>query len=196
MPSTYTIEQLGQKAVWENDQNKGDYPAILSGVEGEVLMFHDSSSDFDPPKIGDEVFGEIKPNKARGGGQRFSYKPRSSPGGHSPRGGGGKGGGYSPGDIARITRSHSQEMAVRLIAASGAAQGLDPANATDAGPFLNGVVARLADWFDADVAKAEAAVKGAESTPAPVSRAEEVPADREGLDGQPAPTRADDQIPF
>ena len=49
-----------------------------------------------------------------------------------------------------IIRQHSEEMALRLIAASGDAKDLDLSDAQIVGAYLNTTVKRLIDWFYKD----------------------------------------------
>jgi hypothetical protein len=183
MSQNYTIKALGDKALWDGETSKGDYPATLAEFDEEVLVFHDSTSNFDPPKVGDVMFGD--PQKDKRGRWRFKRKAR-------PKGASGnsQGGGFGPEDIARITRSHSQEMALRFFAVKQASGGL-PAD------FNLGHVRDCASWFDRDV---QAAVPPAPSNGTPQMEAE-VPADMEGLVPSDvaeavAAAKSDDDIPF
>jgi hypothetical protein len=112
------------------------------------------------------------------------------------RGGGGRG--YDdPETIARITRSHSQEMALRFVAATDAASALNPEETASRDAFLAGVLKPLIDWFDSDVQGAAKSAKGQDGQQ-PVSFGGEVPADGTGLSNgsSTAAATADDQIPF
>jgi hypothetical protein len=51
----------------------------------------------------------------------------------------------------RIERQHSQEMALRLITATGDASDIDLSDANLARTYLNEVVRKLTDWFAKDL---------------------------------------------
>lgn len=101
--------------------------------------------------IGDKVSGRIE--KGQYGLRFFTESEKGF------RGGGG-GGQMSPERQRAITRQHSQEMALRLIAASGDAKELNLSDPEIVSPYLNSTVRKLADWFDADV---EGVAKAGES---------------------------------
>lgn len=115
----------------------------------------------------------------------------------APQGGassstGGGGGSYqkSPDQQRSIVRQHSQEMALRLIEATGDARELNLSDGKLAGAYLNGTVKRLTDWFARD-AGAEAPAPPVQSNGAP----QEVPVDTTDL--QPAAAApGDSEIPF
>lgn len=182
MPSTYRIEGLAGKTQWEGDPTKGDFPASLEGDDREVLIFHDNASNFDPPKPGDEIFGDITKDKR--GNWRFKRAKKNAGGGGSFSGGGSS---YDkPETIARITRSHSQEMALRALDIA-VGKGLFVPKNTDA---LRAAITAWTDWFDTDVQSASGASESASNGQA---RAE-VPADTAGL--TPAQKAHDEALPF
>jgi len=192
MSQSYTITGLFPKAVWENDSNKGDYTVNFEGLDDEVLIFHDASKDFAPPKVGDEVYGEVGPAKGRSGAGklRFSYKPRPKSGGGSSTAGGGGGTRWTPEKERSVVRQHSQEMAIRFIAATGDAKDLNLEDADTVRVYL-GRVKRLTDWFAKD---ATPEGNGAAVVAPPNGGGGEVPADTAGL--APAPAGVGDDIPF
>lgn len=104
------------------------------------------------------------------------------------------GGGYqkSPDQQRSIVRQHSQEMALRFIAATGDAKDMNLMDPTVVGAYLSGTVRRLTDWFAAD------ATAPSQRVPVPQSQQQlnggEVPADTREL--APAATASDDSIPF
>lgn len=183
MSDTYRIETLGGFSRYEEGGTKGDYLVTVQGDDREFKLFHDSSSDFDAPSVGDDLYGEIKKDKRNQ--WRISRKPK-------PKAGGKGGGGYSPEEVARITRSHSQEMALRYFSLRQS-EGKLPKD------FNLGHVRDCAAWFDRDV---QAAVPPAPSNgSAPQVQQQEVPADTEGLvpdevAAAVAASKSGDDIPF
>lgn len=109
------------------------------------------------PKINDKVYGTVSE-----GQYGYMFKTES-------KGGGGFGGGGNSAakdaywqakeerDIAgvkRMGRAHAQEMAIRMVIATGDADELDLTDASLTGTYLNEVIKKLADWFEADVNRA------------------------------------------
>lgn len=87
MTQTYRIASIGGPTLWEEGSPKGDYFATLQGFDGEVLIFHDSSSNYDAPKVGDELFGTVEKDKR--GNLRFKRASRNRSTQSSTGGGGG-----------------------------------------------------------------------------------------------------------
>ena len=84
MPAEYVIASLGQKIVWEDETAKGDFPVGLQGDDREVLIFHDASTKYAAPKVGDKLFGDV--TKDGRGNWRFKRAARAdSPGSGGPR---------------------------------------------------------------------------------------------------------------
>lgn len=110
------------------------------------------------------------------------------------RGGGGGKGYNDPETVARISRSHSQEMALRFVAAAGDLDKLDPAERATADAYLSTVLKPLVDWFDKDKAEAGKAA-GQQSQQVSFSDGGEVPADTSGMSNGAA-SQADETIPF
>lgn len=116
--------------------------------------------------------------------------------------GGGGGGSFGPEDIARITRSHSQEMALRFISAAGGlpggAQSLQDKEKVQ--EHL-GLVKRLSDWFDKDVGAAGKAAGGGQQQAQPAQQQAPPPQQPPAQQAPPAQAPAqqpdpDDDIPF
>lgn len=181
---SYRIETLGHFSTY-GDSTKGDYLCTVAGDSRELALFHDSASSYDPPKVGDEFAGEIV--KGKRGEWRLKRTPRQQAGGQSSS----TGGGYqkSPDQQRSIVRQHSQEMALRFIAATGDAKDMNLTDPTVVGAYLSGTVRRLTDWFAAD------ATAPPKSAPVSQSNGGEVPADMREL--QPvAASKSDEDIPF
>jgi len=111
--------------------------------------------------------------------------------GTSSTGGGGGGTRWTPEKERSVVRQHSQEMALRFIAATKGFDELDPTEDADVGFVLNSVVRRVTDWFAAD---ATPEGNGAAVVAPPNGGGGEVPADTSGL--APAPAGVGDDIPF
>jgi hypothetical protein len=132
-------------------------------VRAEVLQRPTSPQ----PQPGTTVEGEIKPASNPQYLPTFKRAQQGAGGG----GGGRGGGGYGPKDIARITRSHSQDMALRFFEVSGGATidwttGDAEHLKTEVARHLNNIK-RLTDHFDNDVAIAERSVGGQQQAAAP-----------------------------
>lgn len=170
MPDTYVIESLGQKAVWENEQNKGDYPVKFVGKDPEVLVFHDSDSKYPAPKVGDELFGDVQKDKR--GRFRFRRASRQDSGGYGPR---------QSGRDDVTGKSIERQTAAKAAAEMAAAAGGDAPT----------MVANFEAMFDTVIAKIHGASQSAPKPP------DQLPVDREGLEPQPALAGAGDaDIPF
>jgi hypothetical protein len=143
------------------------------------------------PTVGQQIDGDMQAAKNPQMPPTLKKKKQESHGGN------GNGGGYnSPETIARITRSHSQDMALRFLEATGGTKidwdlvegDEDQRTAEITGDL--GLVKKLADWFDRDVAAAEARVTAAAP---PTAAAQQSPP----AQAQPAPAAGgDDDIPF
>lgn len=154
----YTIKEVttptdnaGEIITWgEGDRKKVDYSVILEGVNQPVILTQMVSSN--PPEVGKEVNGDIDYNFWKG--PKFN---RSSDDYNKGGGGGGGGGGNSPppefwaAKDRAITRQHSQEMALRFLAATGEMAGADTQANQEVGTQLLNHLRRIADWFDTDV---------------------------------------------
>lgn len=188
-----TIQTLGHFSTYGNGP-KGDYLVTIAGDDRELALFHDSSSKYNAPQVGDQFPAEIVKGKrgewrlkrASGGGATSS-----TDGGSSSTGGGG----YSPESIARMSRSHAQEMALLLITATGDADELNLEDRATVGAYLNGTFSRLVRWFEADVEKAGADTK-ANPQPQQNGAPQEVPVDTTDLQPAPVPATAGDDVPF
>lgn len=203
MSQSYRIETLGQKALWENAPDKGDYPATLHGFEGEVLIFHDASKPYDPPRIGDEIFGTVEPDKR--GNLRFkrASRFRSSTTSGQPRQSEGPGLTWRSAPYERgAEHPRNEARAIHTSAVSAApayyellrTEGVIP-QAPDKASMLNtlsGIVAWLEGGYGPVLDAVSAPASGAGQNGA--ERQQEIPADTEGL--QPAATAADESIPF
>jgi hypothetical protein len=138
------------KATWNKQQGTGD-PPIGEAIDGE----------FYEKKPGDWRFR--KASKPQGG------TSSSGGGNHGAKSGGGgwkPESQFDPEKVARITRAHSQEMAVRLLAPR------DDFNEAPK-PQRQQAVKAWADWFDADIQQAAvgAALKdGLNATETPAVR--------------------------
>lgn len=149
---TYTVDKIvGEPRPWDSK-----YGPMLSyklqitggGLEGAVVELSQKPTT-SAPGIGDTLTGSIQPAQD----ERFPAKFRKA---QQAGGFGGGGGGPRPEDPVRqrrIVRQHSQEMAIRFLAACGCMAEMDPADPKDeAGTkaYL-ATVKRLADFFDGDV---------------------------------------------
>lgn len=123
------------------------YELMLQGEGQTVGLIKQATSP--PPSPGDTVDGYIE---AGSKGRRLKVNRQNGGGGRSSATGASN---YNdPKTVARISRSHSQEMALRLIFASGDAATMDLSNKETVGSYLNNVVKPLVDWFDKDKAAA------------------------------------------
>jgi hypothetical protein len=151
------------------------------------------------PTVGEAIEGEMRPSS----NPQFPPALKRA----QKQGGGGGGKGYGPEDIARITRSHSQEMALRFFEATGGAK----IDYTASGDALTEAIAqhlstvqKLAAWFDRDVSAAADRVKGGQQpAPAQAPPAQQPPAQQAPPPQQAAPAPAegpppqsDEDIPF
>ncbi len=155
------------------------------------------------PQVGDEIeVDRFAPGQSPDGTPFVRIFAASSfaGGGSSTGAGGGSTAARTPDQQKSIVRQHSQEMALRLIEATGDAKDLNLSDAGLAGTYLNGTVKRLTNWFAQDALPERAA-------PAPTVNGGggEVPADTTGLPSTaPLPQTgpldhgetADDDIPF
>jgi hypothetical protein len=176
MSATYEVKAVGDPREWKNDYGVFlAYPVDLTDSEGKVLAGIEWSrkKDSKPPQAGDRVVADIQagPHGEKlkvdfdatkelgggGGGPRASgpskrsgeWKPESQ---------------YDPEKVARITRAHSQGMAVQLLANRADFNEAPKAQRQQA-------VRAWADWFDADIRQAAATAlakssMGATETPA------------------------------
>lgn len=147
--STYTIESIVGQEGWTGREGQGmvTYELMLQGEGQTVGLIKQATSP--PPSAGDTVDGFIESGSR---GRRLKVNRQNGAGSRSSTTGGG---GYNdPKTVARISRSHSQEMALRLIFASGDAATMDLSNKDLVGTYLNNVVKPLVDWFDKDKAAA------------------------------------------
>lgn len=141
---------------WANDFGQFvDYRIKLRRADGgEVVAIRtmkiQNGQRPNPPAVGSQVAGDLvqqgnmlkfKPERQQGGGGNFG-------GGGGQRSGGG-GRAEDPKRAARIVRQHSQEMAVRVLAATGGLQGTPEEVAK--------LLVSWANWFDKDVRSQEAA---------------------------------------
>lgn len=174
-------------------------------IRAEVLQRPTSPQ----PQPGTTVEGEIQPSSNP---QYLPTFKRAQQAGGGGKGGGG--GGYGPEDIARITRSHAQQMALRFLTATGGLpidwnleNGGDEDQRDAEITAGVGMVKRLANWFQADVDRAAKAVAGQQTTPpagqppaqqAPPAQppAQQTPPAQQPPAQAPAQADPDDDIPF
>jgi hypothetical protein len=178
-PQDVTVQTVVKREEWTGNDGTQmvTYEVVLEG-EGQVRKAVKPLSKDPKPEAGQAKAWIDTPGKISFADPNFT-----------PRGGGGSGGGrsdggYSPETQARITRSHSQEMALLLIEASEHAKGLNLDTHAEVSNYLNNVVKKITDWFDKDVREAGDAAK---------------PAPQNTNGGDPAPvaaTNPDDEIPF
>jgi hypothetical protein len=134
-----------------------------TGKPADAYWQRKEGSEVNP---GDKVYGEISQGDH---GLRFKLKPAPDSGGGASTGTAGSKqwqpeSKRDPERSARITRQHSQEMAVRVLAAMGSFEGKD---ATRIHELLN----QWTNFFDADVDKAgKAASQGAGANASSSSR--------------------------
>jgi hypothetical protein len=174
-----------------------------NGKHGELVVWLVKLENANPETPGGEFELHKKPGNTPNPGDSIEvdrFAPGNSPDGTpfvrifaaSQQGAtsstGGSGYQKSPDQQRSIVRQHSQEMALRLIAATGDASDMDLSDPGVAGTYLNGVVRRLTDWFAADAMGA--------SSPKLNGAAQEVPADTEGLVAAAPARPADDSLPF
>jgi hypothetical protein len=138
-PNPWTTEDGTQFTTWE---------VLLEGQNQTLKAYQNHGKGHPEPVQGEMLSGWVNADRGTFG----IAAPR--------RERGGKGGGYSPEDIARMSRSHAQEMALRL---TGPVEAGLLEDKTALGAFLNGVVKPLTDWFDADVKRAGQAAGGSPS---------------------------------
>lgn len=149
------------------------------------------------PKVGQTVWGRVEQRGEYG----LTFYNEQRPQGQGGSGGGGQqsagapGGGEAdrgfgwqtnPVDAARMSRAHSQEMAVRVLAASGELAG--------AAEAVKGMITGWTDWFEADVAGAAAGRRTAEA-----DAAASQPQAADPVDADPGPeydAPPEDDIPF
>lgn len=151
----YKINNVEGPKYWSGEHGSfADWRLVLTDANGQQLaairttkVQPDGSTH--TPMAGEVIDGELDFSRQAQNGGLPKIKPvRQQQGG----GGGGArgGGGMSPERQAAITRQHSQEMAIRAMAAAGQLQGANNE------AIANGLKS-WADWFDADVKRAAGA---------------------------------------
>jgi hypothetical protein len=200
MSQSYRIETLGHFSTY-GDGPKGDYLCTVAGDDRELKLFHDTSGNYDPPKVGDEIFGDIVPGK-RNGEWRLKRGSRQGGGSSSSAGGGGRS--SDPPDRFDRKPEHPRNE-VRMIHTSALSaapayyellrtEGVIPQAESKAAALatLAGIVTWLENGYGPVLDAVVAEVKAA---PQMNGGGGEVPADTTGL--QPAAaSKADDDIPF
>ena len=220
MSEVYEIAAVGDPRDWRNDYGSYlAYPLDLKDQGGQVHLGVEWSRKVDPqtgqarqPQAGERVVAQIQ-NGPHGQKLKVDYDATKelNGGGGSTHTGGSRNWGWQPDSerdperVARIGRSHAQEMALRYFAAGGheSLGSLETDQDT-----LARIVRPVIDWFEMDVEEAaaqKAARAGGASTgngskdasppvdtPAPEQAIREAtPADR-----QAAAASQDDDIPF
>lgn len=148
MPQNFKVVGVEEgHRTWQSKQGGEmySYAIEIADQNGQTHQVEWSRKPTSPaPTVGTDLEGHIE---ASGNNYPDKFKQAQGSGGGG-YGGGGRG--NDPETIARISRSHSQEMALRMIAATGNAQGLPVDNRETVGAYLNNVVRPLTDFFDAD----------------------------------------------
>jgi hypothetical protein len=171
--SAYTVKRVADSPrEWSSKQGGTflSYTVDLEGEGGKVEagVEWNRKPESRAPEVGDRIAGTIEPGKFS---ERFKMDYEAtkelSGGGSTGSSGGadygrrGGGGGKSPDQQASIVRQHSQEMAIRVLAAIGSPPELD----------TGALKTNLKDWTDffaADAGAAQAANRtGGSSSPQP-----------------------------
>ena len=145
--SPYTVEQIiGEPRDWQTKAGKPmkSYLLKVSGEDRNVEL--SQFPDTDAPTVGQVIDGALE-ESANG---NFPPKLRKA------RQGGGGFGGPRPEDperAKRIVRQHSQEMAIRFAAASGALVEIDLRDRETVGAIVNEQLRPLIDWFEKDATR-------------------------------------------
>lgn len=185
------IETLGHFSTY-GDSTKGDYLVTVAGDDRELALFHDTSSDYDAPKVGDDFPAEIIQGK-RG---EWRLKRASRQGGGGNRGGGGKDDKNfdrrpeHPRNEARMIHTSSLSAAPSYISQMLAMGFLEvPKDEESYWLLVSATATRLTKSY-------RGVLKGTESAPVsqPQLNGGEVPADTAGL--TPAPAGVSDDVPF
>lgn len=201
MAETYKILGVGDPREWSSEKYGGRffaYPLTLEGVEGSVEWSR--KADSNPPQVGDSIICDIE-SGPHGKKAKINWDAMREEGGRSGGSYGGPGGSeymkpYPPDAVARMGRSHAQEMALRYAEQVGALQSMNPDKLrSDPRSSVPKHFWRLVDAFESDVeaAAAQKAAQGAGVAP-PVETAHPVGS------ASPAPARSPEDdgsdIPF
>lgn len=196
MSEAYKVVSVGDPREWSSQTHGGRFyawPLTLEGVNEEVEWSRKATSD--EPRIGDVLWGDIQ-----GGAHGLKLKldwdamkenQAASRGGSRRSGGSGSGSSgreykpeheFDPAKTARITRSHSQKVAVDLATSM-------PGFGESANPRKREVLREWTDFFESDVEEA-AAQKTAQGAGGNLARS-----------SQPSPAPAqtppeDEDVPF
>ncbi len=193
MSTQYTVVSAALKETKEiGGGNMNIYNLAVTDPTGQAINCELLQRPESPtPTQGQTIDGDMQPGK--NANQLPTLKKAKQ-----ENGGGRGGGGYdSPVTIARITRSHSQEMALRFLALSGGVTIDWEADAATTKAQVKEQLDRLkrfTDWFDNDVAGAAASVEQA----APPAQAAPPPQQQPPPAQQPpaAQPAGEDDIPF
>lgn len=149
MSETFKVESVLDRSEWEG--NYGPMVTYRLRANGQEVDLN-QKPETPAPAEGQEIWGHLEDGKFR---PKLKKDPRpDGSGGSSASGGSSKRGGewkpesqYDPEKVARITRAHSQEMAVRLLCNRADFNEAPKAQRQQA-------IKAWADWFDADVQQA------------------------------------------
>jgi len=193
----FTIQSAALKEQKDIDGQMCIYTLLVTDPTGQQIQCELLQRPDTPiPQQGQQVEGDMRPSS-----NPAKYPPTLKKA--KPAGGGGGGGrGFdSPETIARISRSHAQEMALRFYEATGAGK-LDWKGDADQEKVRVqlGHVKRLTDWFDADVKAAAEHVaqqQPAQQTPPPQQQQAPPPQQQAPPpQAETPPPPSDDDIPF
>lgn len=190
----YTVQSVAfkeQKEIGGNPMNiftLGVTDPNGQAINCELLQRPETAA----PETGQQIDGDMQAGKSAGQAPTLKKAKKAPPGG-------GRGGYDDPATIARITRSHSQEMALRFVDVTGGTAidyEADEAAVQTAIKERLKLVKRLTDWFDNDVSAAGASA--APTNNGGGQQAQPAPAQAAPAPAQPpaAPAGEDDDIPF
>ena len=197
-----TITSIGHFSTY-GDSPKGDYLCRIEGDDRELLLFHDSSSRYDPPRVGDSFEADVVAGKKPGTWRLKRRSGSGSGGGSSSTGGGGGTDGKSfdrrpehPRNEARMIHSNALTAApayYELLRTEGVIpQAQSKAAALD-------TLAGITRWLENGYAPIleQAAAEGASGNGAALlSVPQEVPADTTVFQPSVSANPGDELIPF
>jgi hypothetical protein len=197
MSQSYRIETLGHFSTY-GDSTKGDFLVTVAGDPRELKLFHDTSSSYDAPQVGDEFAGEIVQGKR--GEWRLKRASRGSGGStSSSSGGGSKTYERQPDHPLNMARAlHTSALSstpafVDQLLTIGAVP--QPTSEDEYWALVTRVCGRLKRSYPEQVRVQALAPAGGEGrlNGSPPQQPE-IPADTVGL--TPAPAGVDDDVPF
>jgi hypothetical protein len=180
MAAEYTVRQIVSQEDYDFPGDDGQvfltsYALMVDGPQANgfdpvtMTVAHDRRKDGDAPAPGETIFGDIV--KGKRGYKLKRANKRDQDRTPFDKGNAGYRQQDNPETIARITRSHSQHMAVLFAVGTGDLTELDLTNHTDVQALLSGALTPVIDFFDRD--KQQAAERAQNGSQPELSKADE-----------------------